>query len=70
MKLLDIANENSYSIFLLGGKEGVSETAARNIKKDYPNIKIAGFLSNTRAMDIRCFSPPESFKPRLPTGLS
>ncbi len=43
MKLLDIANENSYSIFLLGGKEGVSETAARNIKKDYPNIKIAGY---------------------------
>ena len=43
MKLLDIANENSYSIFLLGGKDGVSKTAAENIEKDYPNIKIAGY---------------------------
>lgn len=43
MKLLDIANENSYSIFLLGGKDGVSKIAAENIEKDYPNIKIAGY---------------------------
>ena len=43
MKLLDIANENSYSIFLLGGKDGVSKLAAENIERDYPNIKIAGF---------------------------
>lgn len=43
MKLLDIANENSYSIFLLGGKEGVSKRASENIKSDYPNIKIAGY---------------------------
>ena len=43
MKLLDIADENSYSIFLLGGKEGVSKIAAENIEKDYPNIKIAGY---------------------------
>lgn len=43
MKLLDIANENSYSIFLLGGKDGVSKVAAENIERDYPNIKIAGY---------------------------
>lgn len=43
MKLLDIANENSYSIFLLGGKDGVSKIAADNIKIDYPNVKIAGY---------------------------
>ena len=43
MKLLNIANENSYSIFLLGGKDGVSKIAAENIKKDYPNIQIAGY---------------------------
>ncbi len=43
MKLLDIANENSYSIFLLGGKDGVSKVAAENIEADYPNIKIAGY---------------------------
>lgn len=43
MNLLKIANENSYSIYLLGGKDGVAKTAAANIKKDYPNIRIAGY---------------------------
>ena len=31
------------------------------------NRKIAGFLSRVRAIDTRCFSPPDSFKPRSPT---
>ncbi len=43
IKLLEIANKNGYSLYLLGGKEGVSKAAAENIIKDYPNIKIAGF---------------------------
>ncbi|TJX15198.1 WecB/TagA/CpsF family glycosyltransferase [Tissierella creatinini] len=42
MKLLDIANEKSYSIYLLGGKDGIAKGAGAKIKKDYPNIKIAG----------------------------
>lgn len=43
MNLLDIANENSYSLFLLGGKDGVSKAATENLKRDYPNIKIVGY---------------------------
>lgn len=43
IKLLEIANNNGYSLYLLGGKEGVAKAAAENINKDYPNIKIAGF---------------------------
>lgn len=43
IKLLDIANENKYSLYLLGGKEGVAHTAVENIKKKYPNIRIAGY---------------------------
>ena len=43
IKLLEIANKNVYSLYLLGGKEGVAKAAAENIIKDYPNIKIAGF---------------------------
>src|SRR5690606_9451081 len=43
MKLLEIANENGYSIYLLGGKDGVAEEAAKRISKDYPNVRIAGF---------------------------
>ena len=43
IKLLEIANENNYSIYLLGGKDGIAKMAAENIKKDYPNVKIAGY---------------------------
>lgn len=43
MKLLDIANKNAYSLFLLGGKDGVAKGAAERINGDYPNIRIAGF---------------------------
>lgn len=43
MKLLDIANKNAYSLFLLGGKDGVAKGAAERINRDYPNIRIAGF---------------------------
>lgn len=43
IKLLEIANENNYSIYLLGSKDGIAKIAAENIKKDYPNVKIAGY---------------------------
>lgn len=42
IKLLEIANEKRYSIFLLGGKDGVAKKASENIVKHYPNVKIAG----------------------------
>lgn len=43
IKILEIANEKGYSLFLLGGKEGVAKAAGENIIKRYPNIKLAGF---------------------------
>lgn len=43
MRLLNIANENNYSLYLLGGKDGVAKAAAENIKSSYKNIKIAGY---------------------------
>mmetsp|Transcript_11119 Transcript_11119/g.17168 ORF Transcript_11119/g.17168 Transcript_11119/m.17168 type:complete len:92 (-) Transcript_11119:2332-2607(-) len=33
-------------------------------------ITIGGFFSKHRAIAVRCFSPPESFKPRSPTMVS
>lgn len=42
MRLLKMAEERGYSVFLLGAKPGVAEEAARNIKKRFPGIKIAG----------------------------
>jgi len=43
VKMLEIANEKGYGIFLLGGKEGVAKKAAENISKQYPNVKISGY---------------------------
>jgi len=42
MNLLRIANENSYGLYLLGGKEGVTDEAITNIRLQYPNIRISG----------------------------
>lgn len=42
MKILEIANEKGYSIFLIGGKPGVASMACENIKKEYPNINVVG----------------------------
>ena len=33
-------------------------------------IRICGAFSTTRAIATRCFSPPESFRPRSPTIVS
>ena len=30
-------------------------------------IRMGGFFRNTRAMEMRCFCPPDSFTPRSPT---
>ena len=30
-------------------------------------IRMAGFFSSVRAIATRCFSPPDSFRPRSPT---
>lgn len=43
IKLLEIANDKGYSIYLLGGKEGVAKEAKERLKKTYPNIRIAGY---------------------------
>ena len=42
IKILEIANEKGYSLFLLGGKEGIAKKAGENIIKEYPNIKLVG----------------------------
>lgn len=44
-KTLEFCNRSQKSIYLFGGKPGVAEIAAENIKKSYPNLKIAGVRS-------------------------
>ena len=45
MSVLKMMDENGFSIFLFGGKPGVAEKAIERINIDYPNVKIAGFLT-------------------------
>lgn len=34
--------KKGYSIFIIGGKEGIAEKAKRNLEKDYPGIQVVG----------------------------
>ncbi len=43
VKMLEMADEKGYSLFLLGGKKGVAKKASENIVSEYPNIRIAGY---------------------------
>lgn len=40
--LCERAADKSYSIFIIGGKEGIAEKARKNLEKDFPGIKIVG----------------------------
>jgi N-acetylglucosaminyldiphosphoundecaprenol N-acetyl-beta-D-mannosaminyltransferase len=42
MDCVKLSAENGYSLFLLGGKEGVAEKAASELRFRFPEIKIAG----------------------------
>ena len=37
--LLKFSSENGYSVYLIGGKEGIAQDAAENIKIKYPRYK-------------------------------
>lgn len=41
-KVLEQMNYTGHKLFLFGGKPGVAEKAAENLKKDYPDLLIAG----------------------------
>lgn len=42
MKMIELAGEKGYSLFLLGGEEGVAKKAGESIEKKHPNIPIVG----------------------------
>lgn len=41
-EILRLANDEGYSVYLLGGQEGVAKEAGKNILDQYPNVKLAG----------------------------
>lgn len=42
-KLLKLAHDRRYSVYLLGAKQPVLEKCVEKIRKDYPNARIAGY---------------------------
>ena len=40
--LCKLAAKRGYTIYIIGGKEGIAEKAKANLEKDIPNIKIVG----------------------------
>lgn len=44
-KLCQIAAEKGYTIFIIGGKDGVADSARASLERDFNNIKIVGTYS-------------------------
>lgn len=40
LKLLKFAEQENYSVYFLGGKEGIAALAAKKVKEKYPGVKI------------------------------
>jgi len=43
MKILKLASDEGYSLFLLGGKDGIAKEASENIVKTFPKLRVAGY---------------------------
>jgi N-acetylglucosaminyldiphosphoundecaprenol N-acetyl-beta-D-mannosaminyltransferase len=42
IRLLELADENKWKVYLLGGREEVNAAAAANIEKRYPHLQLVG----------------------------
>ena len=56
-RVCEVAAREGWSCYFLGGKEGVPETAAKNLQQRYPGLAVAG-----------TYSPPFGFE-KLPNGI-
>jgi len=57
LELLEFACQNSYGVFLLGGKEGIAEKAETKLKDKFPKLKVVGtyhgyFKNDAMAIDL------------------
>lgn len=50
-KVCKLAEDRGYSLFIIGGAEGIAEKAKKNLEQEYPNIKI-----------VSTYSPPLGFE--------
>jgi len=66
---LDLANANSWRLFLLGSREEVNLTAYEVIKKHYPNIQLAGRLNGFESEEKMLHSIRTAFPQLVLAGL-
>ena len=50
-ELCGMAEKNGFRIFFLGADEGVARKAARNLKKNYPKLRVVGCYSPTKGFE-------------------
>lgn len=50
-EICKLASEKSYSVYFLGGAEGVAQKAANRLELMYPDLKIAGIASPNISLD-------------------
>lgn len=43
--MLKVASDNNAGVFLFGGSENTLDLAIKNIKQEFPNLKISGYLN-------------------------
>ncbi len=51
IKLLEVANQNCYQIYLYGAHRDILNLAVLNIQRDYPNIEICGYSDGYQSSD-------------------
>jgi N-acetylglucosaminyldiphosphoundecaprenol N-acetyl-beta-D-mannosaminyltransferase len=41
-EIIELSNKNGYSIYLLGGAQGIAQKAKQNLEKEFPKVNIVG----------------------------
>ncbi len=63
LRLLKIADQKGYSVYLLGASEEVNKQTAENLQKNYPNLKIAGRYNGYFKEDAHILAEIDQVKP-------
>lgn len=62
--LLKLAEDKGYSVFFLGGKEGIAKEVVKRVQHIHPNLNIAGYHSGSPD-ELNTYEIIESTKPNI-----
>ncbi|WNF37316.1 WecB/TagA/CpsF family glycosyltransferase [Bacillaceae bacterium IKA-2] len=66
IKLLEIANQNSYKVYLYGAHQNILKLAVENINLKYPNVKICGHCDGYQAGAVELLKISADIKAKKP----